>query len=535
MRKHILIVIINILVLTVTAQQKWSATFGTPNHYEAIYDLLEDYDKGYYLVGYDVISSTVGVGWNIKSNINGNMLWDKKLVHPGVYIGNAVCKDSIGNKYVTGVDFTNEGNTPFLVKFDPCGQKLWCTLYKDWGYMWGSPTDILLNTEGNLIILTRMEEGDEQINQVFLLCYNTDGDLLWAKPYASKNDHPLINYTYCNKIYQFGEDYILSGYCYFPYPGNPTHVYLRPMFIGIDDEFNEKWILPFGVGDSIVGKAYSAIPLNDSVIMGVGNFRMEQSGYYGRSSAMMFFNHDGEELGFSVIERDSIIPGTLGNTLMEIETINDSMFIATAVFGPSDFFNYFGEMVIDTSGKVYNAVSRPNTVGVLSLLRKTFDNKFIIACGVFEDEEETYTDILLYKINANLEQDTLYTQTFVYDSLCPYPITSGDIDMSDCYIQVGFEETPTPEEYYASLDAIPIVAYPNPAVNVIRFDYKNTARHQNIVLHCYNAIGQKMYTDEIISGQQGSKLEVSDWRSGIYIAVITSDGKLAGKVKFVVR
>jgi len=48
-------------------------------------------------------------------------------------------------------------------------------------------------------------------------------------------------------------------------------------------------------------------------------------------------------------------------------------------------------------------------------------------------------------------------------------------------------------------------------------------------------MGQIMYTEEIISGQQGSKLEVSGWRSGIYMAVITSNGKVAGKVKFVVK
>ena len=514
--------------------QRWTTTFGTPNHNDGVYDLIEDYDKGYYMVGYDVITSGNGKGWNIKTDINGSLLWDQKLTHPQFqYIGWCGINDSLGNKYVAGVAFMDD-SWPFVVKFNPCGEKLWCTLFKDWGKAWGSPIDIIINHEGNILVLSRFEEVDfQQINQIYLLCYSPDGDLLWAKPYASKNDHPLIAFAYCTKLYQFVEDYILSGYCYYPYPDNPNHVWLRPLFIGIDSQFNEKWIMPYGMNDSIIGEAYSAIPLNDSVIMGVGNFHLEQSGYYGRSSSMMFFNHAGDEMGFTVIERDSIIPGTLGNTLYQMETINDSLFFATAVIGPNEIFNPWGEMVIDTSGKVYNVQPRPNTRGFSSLV-KTFDNKYVIACGINEPDMN-HTDIILYKLNANLEHDTIYTQNFVYDSLCPYPIVSGDIDMTDCVLQVGLEEIPTPEQYYARLDAIPITAYPNPANSIINFDYKNTERHQNMLLQCYNAIGKEVYSEEISTAQQGSRLDVSHWYSGIYIAVVTSQGKVAGKVKFVVR
>lgn len=517
---------------------RWTTTYGASNHYEGVYDLLEDYDRGYYMVGYDVITGSNGKGWNIKTDINGNMLWDKKLVHPELTEGFAVCLDSIGNKYVTGVDFSDGSNRPFIVKFNPCGEKLWCSIFEDWGYEQGFSLDILINHKGNILVLSRLEDVDhQQINQVFLLCFSPEGNLLWTKPYASKNDYPLISLAVGSKLYHFGEDYIISGYCYYPYPeGDPNHVWLRPLFIGIDSLFNEKWIMPFAVNDSVLGEAYSAIPLNDSVIMGVGYSIMEQSGYYGRASTMMFFNHDGEELGFKVIQRDSIVPGTLGNTFMEIESINDSMFIATAVFGPSNTFNYFGEMIIDTSGKVYKAVSRPNTVGVLSLLRKTFDNKYIVACGVFEDEEEMdKTDITLYKLNSNLEQDTIYSQNFVYDSLCPYPIVSGDIDMTNCTLQVGIDETHSPEQYYENMDAVPIKAYPSPAESIINFDYKNTELYENISLSYYNTLGQTMYSEKIIRAQRSNILNVSSWNSGIYIAIVTSKGKVVGKVKFVVR
>ncbi|PIQ32604.1 MAG: hypothetical protein COW63_06805, partial [Bacteroidetes bacterium CG18_big_fil_WC_8_21_14_2_50_41_14] len=448
-------------LLPVNTGQRWSTTFGSHNHYDEVYDLLEDYDKGYYIVGWDAIANGNGKGWDIKTDINGTLLYDKRLVYTGVRVGVAACQDSIGNKYIAGIDF-GEIAWPFLIKFNPCGEKAWCSLLKHWDFLLGSPSDIIINDEGNIIVLTRFEDGNQQINQIFLLCYSPDGELLWSKPYASKTEHPLIAFSYGTKLYHFGEDYIISGYCYYPYPDNPNHVWLRPFFIGIDGLFNEKWILPFGVTDSVVGQAYSAIPLNDSVIMGVGSKFRDYPNASIRNSLMMFINHEGQELGYKRIWGDSIIPGTMDNLMVEIESVDDSIFLATAVIGPLTTGNPFGEIVFDTSGHVYRAQSRPNTRGMSNMI-KTFDGKYVIACTVNENDMN-HTDIYMYKINANLEQDTLYTQNFVYDSLCPGPIVSGDIDMTNCtVVQVSIDEAPTPEEYYKSLGAIPVKAYPNPA------------------------------------------------------------------------
>jgi hypothetical protein len=534
MNKYILISILHLFTLTLSAQ-RWSRTFGNTNHYDAVYDLLEEYDKGYYLVGYDVVNNSNAKGWNLKTDINGSLLYDKKLISPQVKIGYAVCQDSSGNKYVAGVDFTDDSNTPFVVKFNACGEKVWCSLLKHWDFLWGSPIDILINNDGNILVLARFEDGGLQINQIYLLCYSPDGEFLWAKPYASKTNHPLIAFAYGTKLYHFGEDYIISGYCYYPYPDNPNHVWLRPLFIGIDSLFNEKWILPFGIDDSIVGQTYSAIPLNDSLTMGIGSkFRDYPNGNI-RNSLLMFFNHEGEELGYTRIWGDSIVPGTLDNCLFEIETINDSLFLATSVFGPLTTANPYGEVVIDTSGKVYNSFSQPKTTGIIPLLRKTFDNKYIIAQDVYESDN-MHTNIMLLKINANLEQDTLYTQNFVYDSLCPDPIASGDIDMTNCtLVQVSIDEAPTPEDYYKSLNTIPVKAYPNPADDLIRFDYKNTDRHQDIRLDCFDIAGQKIYSENISTGQQGSKIDVSVWSSGLYMAEVTSGGRIVGKAKFIVK
>jgi hypothetical protein len=141
----------------------------------------------------------------------------------------------------------------------------------------------------------------------------------------------------------------------------------------------------------------------------------------------------------------------------------------------------------------------------------------------------------MYKINANLEQDTLYTQPFVYDSLCPNPIVSGDIDMTNCLLQVGTQEIPSPEDYFASLETIPITAYPNPAGRTLMLEYKNTERYKDLHLICYSSLGRKVIEETLLTGQQGSKIDVSNWNGGVYFAVVTNEGKIVGKVKFVVK
>jgi hypothetical protein len=518
-------------LLPANTGHRWSTTFGTHNHYDDAFDLLEDYDKGYYVVGWDVIENGNGKGWDIKTDINGSMLYDKRLIHPGVRLGVAACQDNIGNKYIAGIDFS-EFSWPFLLKLNSCGEKEWCTYYEDWGYGWGYPMDIIVNTEGNIIILSRFES-DEQIKQVFLLCYNIDGELLWSKPYASKVDYPLIAFASGEKLYQVGEEYYITGYCYYPFPTNPDRAWLRPMFIGIDGQYNEKWMLPFGVADSIVGKCYSIISLHDSIILGVGAKFLDYPDGYIRNSLLMFVNFEGEELGFNRIWGDSILPEVLDNAMIEIESINDSLLLATAVLGPLNTGNPFGEVVFDTSGHVHDAQIRPNTTGISHMI-KTFDNKFVITCTVNESDMN-HTDIYMYKINTNLEQDTLYTQPFVYDSLCPDSIISGDIDMTNCLLQVGTQEIPTPEDYIASLETIPITAYPNPARETLMLEYKNTELHQDLHLVCYSSLGRKVIEEALLTGQQASKINVSNWNSGVYFAVVISEGKIVGKVKFVVK
>jgi len=125
--------------------------------------------------------------------------------------------------------------------------------------------------------------------------------------------------------------------------------------------------------------------------------------------------------------------------------------------------------------------------------------------------------------------------SYVYDSLCKEIPLYEEINITDCMVIVGIEDTPTLEEYYASLKTIPIKIFPNPAKDKVNFELENTELHQNIRLRCYDLLGNLMYNEPVIKGQKGAAIDISSWPPGMYVAIIYSNSGAVGKCKFVVE
>jgi hypothetical protein len=47
--------------------------------------------------------------------------------------------------------------------------------------------------------------------------------------------------------------------------------------------------------------------------------------------------------------------------------------------------------------------------------------------------------------------------------------------------------------------------------------------------------GQRVHSEKVYKGQQKTKLSIEQWQSGLNIAVVKSDGRVAGQVRFVRR
>jgi hypothetical protein len=107
-------------------------------------------------------------------------------------------------------------------------------------------------------------------------------------------------------------------------------------------------------------------------------------------------------------------------------------------------------------------------------------------------------------------------------------------------------EVPSSKEYYTNLNSIYIKAFPNPVKEgQISFELQNTEYltppsvppqgGKQPTLFIYNVYGKKVHEERVYQHQGESKVNVSNWEKGMYIAIVNSNGKPAGRCKFVVQ
>jgi hypothetical protein len=534
MRKAILI-IASILISyhAITQNQKWEVYLGQANKNTVPNDIIESYDKGLLLGTVQWVNLSQTVPLLLKANTNGELLYDQVLNHSDGKVDIiSVTQDSDGNLYAGGMYRlpNNPTGIASIFKFNPCGEPVWCKyLPVPTGSYDGWVQDVIINNNNELIALVNQSTGG-QTDQIYLAAFDLNGNELWIRPYATKIDYPLMVNQFGYKLIEHNDGYYIAGKCYYPFPNNPDHVFLRPLFIGINSSFHEKWVKPIAVLDSVFGEARSLLPLSDSVIIGIGHRIL---GSPNKNSLIMLLSTEGEELNYFQIPNEALGSNIVFNVIREFERINDTLFLSPVYMGLDTQTKHFGEMVFDQSGVVHKnsirGIYSPNGTST-----KISDNHFVIAMPVQNFSQ--FTQILLYKINADLETVPFDTTQFVYDSLCPHQIQPGTIDLTDCPPTVSIDELPSPDQYYESIRWIPIKAYPNPVKEgKLTLEFDNTRHHQNMELHCYDNFGRLVHSRKIYHGQQDTVLDVSTWPPGIYIAVVYSDGSARGKAKFVVR
>jgi hypothetical protein len=148
-----------------------------------------------------------------------------------------------------------------------------------------------------------------------------------------------------------------------------------------------------------------------------------------------------------------------------------------------------------------------------------------------------------WKLNADLEYDTLYTHPYVYDSLCPHPIASDTIPL-DCVI-VGLDEP------FTNPATGKLKVYPNPASNILHIEIPeqlktetstpvfnlSTVYHQwqSAHLEIYNLFGKKMLSKEVVQSEKEVAVDVSSWPRGMYVVRLVYNGQTVSSEKILVQ
>jgi hypothetical protein len=106
----------------------------------------------------------------------------------------------------------------------------------------------------------------------------------------------------------------------------------------------------------------------------------------------------------------------------------------------------------DTLGNLLQSNILDTTSSGIASTAKTFNNKFI---SVATECPSSNCHIVAFKVNSDLQWDSIYTHQYTYDSLCPHPIVSDTID-PNCQLVVNVEEPLTsPETHQMKI-------FPNP-------------------------------------------------------------------------
>ncbi|MCF8236070.1 MAG: T9SS type A sorting domain-containing protein [Bacteroidales bacterium] len=165
----------------------------------------------------------------------------------------------------------------------------------------------------------------------------------------------------------------------------------------------------------------------------------------------------------------------------------------------------------------------------MSYVRKTFDNKLLFFTNKYDEELDEF-DAYLFKLNTELGSDSIYTQQFNYDSLCPYQIESDTIVQDNCGLIVGGEEIYVPKE-----DGLRrIEVYPNPASSkfIIRCSIFEIQK-SNVAI--FDLFGRKVKEIKVPKGKEEIIVDVESWQKGLYLLRVSSGDGFSESVKVVIE
>ncbi|MBL7113330.1 MAG: T9SS type A sorting domain-containing protein [Bacteroidales bacterium] len=214
----------------------------------------------------------------------------------------------------------------------------------------------------------------------------------------------------------------------------------------------------------------------------------------------------------------------------------------------ADFQDYNGGDTVavakfDTTGVIMKTKTLiPNENIVFEGSDVTFDNKVILVGNTILSWQYCY----LFKLNSDLEYDSIYNTPFTYDSLCPYPIVSDTIPLADCEeVIVGVDEA------LRNPETTKLHVYPNPAKNRITFELPKylikrtrgfgitatTVYHQwkEVQLEVFDLFGRLVYNEVIPQQEKSIELDISTWPEGMYVARVVFMNEVVGRVKFVIN
>jgi regulation of enolase protein 1 (concanavalin A-like superfamily) len=166
----------------------WQKTFGG-SEWNVGYSVKETSDGGFIITGY---TSSFGAGYPdvylVKTDPNGNLLWQKTFGGSEDGWGLSVQQTSDGGFVIAGeiYSYITDDSDVYLIKTDPNGNLIWQKTFG--GSSFDQGLSVQQTTDGGFIITGQTSSFDAGENDVYLIKTDPNGNLLWQKTFGGIYD-----------------------------------------------------------------------------------------------------------------------------------------------------------------------------------------------------------------------------------------------------------------------------------------------------------------------------------------------------------
>jgi hypothetical protein len=527
-----------VIICSIVSGQTWPKIFGIEEHAWSR-DVIEYYDKGYIVLG-QVDPGFAGVnqtfGWIIKTDINGNQLWEKKIYNENYsnFSSNLNLSTDAGIILIGSTTKLDSNNTDIMfIKLDACGNREWCTLLStpgcsDYGIK------ILPIEDGYISLLSYYNE-DITHKRVWTLKLDLSGNVIWSKAYLYEPEY----WSEQSSDLMLTEDggFLITAYGWYD-PAGGLNGKLRSILIKTDNEGEEQWITRWGELSDYI----SLMPMYPT---------MDDQGYYyctsthyrklpveGYVPAFIKTAPNGQEQ-----KAVDLMAGTEAGIASTLHFLYpDTLLLACGWKYPLLDYSE-GVIKCDTAGNnIKVKILIDSVINTFEGSAITFDKKMVLAGGF--TKLNITSDIYLFKINSNLDLDSAYTAPRTYDSLCPHPIVSDTFDLEGCGIYTSLKDPVKEPEYFK------LKAWPVPAIEMFKVQIPDQLSaessmngvHINIVYHQWDKTtlqimditGKLIFTKEVYFNDKEVEINCSGWPAGFYAARLAYKNMKVGEVKVMV-
>ncbi|MBW6490084.1 MAG: T9SS type A sorting domain-containing protein [Lentimicrobium sp.] len=532
-----------LLLPVLVISQIWPKIYINPGIYSTGKVAFETYDNGIILLS-ENFSQIKESGWLIKTDVNGEVLWERLLGKPSQYLSlvdNMSLTSDSGVIIAMGTRFLEPNpnevlGDPVYVKLNNCGQLDWCMLISIQGTS-NSGTDVVQTNDGFTGLYTNW---NVPTNSIGVVKMDNNGQIQWMFTYDS--DTIVDNMPFDILALDDGST-IITGYGYYD-DGQSATVSLKPikLHIATDGEVIS-WQAVHYNNDSLRGADYQTVKDNRGNLYSAGYTVTTQTYPYNFGKKTLRKQKiDGTALAYYVL-MDTL------STYGLLDWMVDSTIVITGSFEiyENNWWRYPSDLsIIDKLGNViYHRRLLDDYWGSSYRVSTTHDNKILATGSAEENPYGPMLNTFLFKLTSTLEDDVFDPTPREYDYACPGGVAPHDtIGMEECDIVVS-------AEHLATLPDVAVMeVYPNPVNDqfqvrlpefiALRNNNKglNTALFQSnyqqqSALQVFDLSGRFITVQKLTQGQLIATFDASNWAPGMYLLRLVYKDKTVGSAKVV--